>query len=86
MKLHQLRTFVAIVGEGSFVAAARVLGVAQPGISKQVAQLERELDARLFVRSASGVTLTEAGSASDPRVHVTVNDVWVVLNPGAAGS
>ena len=63
MKLHQLRTFVAIAGEGSFVAAARVLGVAQPGISKQVAQLERELDARLFVRSASGVTLTEAGSA-----------------------
>ena len=61
MKLNQLRTFVAIQEEGSFAAAARVLGLAQPAVSKQVAHLEREVGATLFVRAPDGVRLTEAG-------------------------
>ena len=61
MKLSQLRTFVAIHEEGSFAAAARVLGLAQPAVSKQVAHLEREVGASLFVRAPDGVRLTEAG-------------------------
>jgi DNA-binding transcriptional LysR family regulator len=63
VKLHQLRTFVAIAEQGSFVAAARVLGHTQPAVSKQMAQLERELGAQLFVRSAGGVSLTAPGQA-----------------------
>ena len=61
MKLNQLRTFVAIREEGSFAGAARVLGVAQPAVSKQVAHLEREVGASLFVRAPDGVRLTGAG-------------------------
>ena len=61
MKLSQLRTFVAVRDTGSFSGASRVLNLAQPAVSKQVAQLERELGVALFIRAPGGVRLTEAG-------------------------
>ena len=42
-------------------AAARELGIAQPALSKQMLQLEHELDAKLFVRHSRGVSLTRPG-------------------------
>ena len=46
----------------SFSRAAQELGTFQPAISRQVAALEKLVSSRLFERSPSGVTLTEAGS------------------------
>ena len=63
MEIRQLRYFVRIVNLGSLSRAALDLHVAQPALSKQVAALEDELDAKLLVRSPRGVTPTEAGSA-----------------------
>ncbi len=63
MDLRQLRTFVAIVDEGSFTAAARTLFVAQPSASQTIKALEIELGARLFDRIGRAVRLTAAGEA-----------------------
>ena len=63
MNFRQLEYFSAVAEAGSFSAAARVLHVAQPPISRQIAQLEDELGVCLFLRPNKGVELTEAGSS-----------------------
>ena len=66
MELRQLRYVVAVAEEGTFTRAAARAHVAQPAISQQIAQIERELGARLFDRSPHGVGLTPAGEAFLP--------------------
>ena len=63
MQLRHLRYFVGIVDAGSFSRAAESIHVAQPALSQQIAELERELGVTLFVRSARGVQPTPAGKA-----------------------
>ncbi len=63
MELRHLRAFSAIAELHSFSKAARQLHVAQPPLSRQISQLERELGVKLFVRGASGVALTREGAA-----------------------
>ena len=57
-----MQLFLRVVQEGSFSAAARALGVTPSSISRQVSQLETELDARLFQRTTRKQSLTEAGN------------------------
>src|SRR5215204_5464509 len=59
---HQLDAFHAVAETGGFSRAAKRLGVTQPALSQRIQQLETELKRRLFVRSPSGVTVTEAGA------------------------
>ena len=61
MDLKQLEYFVNVVDLGGFSRAARVLGVAQPAISRQVRGLEVELRQSLLLRNGRGATPTEAG-------------------------
>ncbi|MEJ8280679.1 LysR family transcriptional regulator [Pseudonocardia spirodelae] len=63
MELRQLRYLVAAVDEGTVTAAAAALHVAQPGVSAQLRQLERELGATLLERGPRSVTPTEVGRA-----------------------
>lgn len=58
-----LETFVAVVEEGSFTAAAGVLGVSKSYVSKQVTALEDRLGARLMNRTTRSLSLTSAGRA-----------------------
>jgi DNA-binding transcriptional LysR family regulator len=64
MELRQLAYFVAVAEEANFTRAAERLHVTQPGVSAQVRQLERELGAELFDRSARTAALTAAGEAA----------------------
>jgi LysR family nitrogen assimilation transcriptional regulator len=61
MDLRQLEYFVNVVDLGGFSRAARVLGIAQPAISRQVRSLEVELRQSLLLRNGRGATPTEAG-------------------------
>jgi DNA-binding transcriptional LysR family regulator len=66
MELRHLRYFVAVVEESSFTKAAARLRIAQPGVSAQIRQLERELGEELLDRSGRSLRLTEAGEAVLP--------------------
>ncbi|MFE5032803.1 LysR family transcriptional regulator [Streptomyces sp. NPDC056683] len=64
MELRQLEYFVAVAEERNFTRAAERVRISQSGVSAQIRQLERELGAELFDRSARTVTLTVAGRAA----------------------
>jgi DNA-binding transcriptional LysR family regulator len=61
MDLDQLHTFLEIVRLKSFSKAAQTCFRTQPAISAQVRQLEQELNAQLFERFGSRISLTTAG-------------------------
>ncbi len=53
--------FVAVVENGGFSAAARMLGVSTSAVSKRINQLEQHLGVRLLHRTTRKLSLTEAG-------------------------
>lgn len=62
MELRHLRYFVAVATELSFSRAAETQLVAQPALSTQIADLEREIGTPLLFRTKRVVRLTAAGS------------------------
>jgi len=75
MELRQLEYFVAVAEEASFTRAADRVHVAQPGVSAQIRQLERELGEDLFDRSGRAVRLTEVGAAVLPYARAALEAV-----------
>ncbi|HZF01253.1 MAG TPA: LysR family transcriptional regulator, partial [Methylomirabilota bacterium] len=61
MELRHLRYFIAAAEEENVSRAALKLRVSQPGISRQIKDLEDEIGFQLFERSAKSLKLTEAG-------------------------
>lgn len=59
--IQRMRLFQRAAETRSFSAVARELDTTQPTVSKQIALLERELDAKLFLRTTAGLRLTDAG-------------------------
>jgi DNA-binding transcriptional LysR family regulator len=61
VETRELRYFIAVAEESHVGRAADRLGMAQPPLSRAIAQLERRMGASLFTRSPRGMTLTTAG-------------------------
>ena len=57
----RLRVFMMVAAEGSFTRAAQHLGVSQPAVSQNIAELEKQVGAVLFDRKRGEVSLTAEG-------------------------
>src|ERR1700748_54044 len=66
MELRHLRYFVAVAEAENVSRAALKLHVSQPGISRQIRDLEDEIGFQLFERSAKSLRLTGAGKVFLP--------------------
>ncbi|WP_345815875.1 LysR substrate-binding domain-containing protein [Paraburkholderia sp. PREW-6R] len=76
MELRHLRYFIAVAESGSLtVAAERRLHTSQPSLSRQIRDLEDEVGAELFSRSARGVELTVAGKAFLDHARLALSQV-----------
>lgn len=59
--LHSMRVFVRVIDDGSFTAAAQALDLSTAQVSRLVADLEQQLQARLLHRTTRRLALTETG-------------------------
>ena len=75
MRISQLRDLVAVVDHGSIRGAARVLGVAPPALSRNIRQLEEELNVQLLQRLARGVVPTARGKGFLARARIVQNEI-----------
>lgn len=66
MDFDLLRTFIAVVDNGSFTRAAGQIYRSQSAISMQIKRLEGQLDQALFYRSSKELSLTLDGKALIP--------------------
>lgn len=76
MELRHLRYFIAVAETGSLtVAAERRLHTSQPSLSRQIKDLEDQVGADLLIRSARGITLTEAGRVFFDHARMVLSQV-----------
>jgi DNA-binding MarR family transcriptional regulator len=66
MEMHQVRYFLATVGERNFTKAAETCNVTQPSLTRAIKQLEEELGGDLFRRERPHAQLTELGQRMYP--------------------
>lgn len=76
MDLNRVATFVRVVEDGGFTAAAKSLGLPKSSVSRSVALLERQLGVRLLLRSTRAVKPTEAGTTFYKRASAGLDAVY----------
>ncbi len=62
MNTTQIKCFLAVAETLNFTKAANQLFISQPGLSRQIVSLERELNTLLFIRDKHTVRLTPAAA------------------------
>src|SRR6202011_3482671 len=70
-----MRSFVRVVGQESFSAAAAVLGLAPSAVSRLVSKLEDRLGVRLLHRTTRRLTLTSEGEIYFARARQILADI-----------
>lgn len=85
-QLRQIEAFVAVVQNGSFVAAAEKLSTSKAVLSRLVLELEAALDTRLLNRTTRRQSLTEAGSDYFERSRKILDDLAEANLAASAGT
>lgn len=73
MELRVLEYFIMVAKEGNITRAAERLHITQPTLSRQLSELERELNTQLFTRGKRSIVLTESGQLLMQRAQELVN-------------
>jgi DNA-binding transcriptional LysR family regulator len=84
-RFQGIQTFVAVVESGSFARAAERLDRSVSAVSRDVAELEQHLDARLLNRTTRRLSLTEAGRAFHERAVQLLADLEEAEESASAG-
>lgn len=80
------RAFVAVLREGSLSGAARTLGLTQPTLGRQVAELEARLGVALFIRSPQGLHPTETARELAPHAEAMAAAAGALARAASGGS
>lgn len=75
VELRQLRYFLSVADNRSFVSAASNLYISRQAVSKAISQLEAELGVELFVRDPSGAFLTPTGLLFYDRIRSIIMEL-----------
>lgn len=75
MEFRQLTYFLAVARELNFSEASRKLDVSQPVLSRTIKKLEEEVGMGLFVREASGLTLTPEGKILVTQSNIILSQI-----------
>ncbi|OWU84376.1 hypothetical protein ATO6_11715 [Oceanicola sp. 22II-s10i] len=73
--LHALRAFEAAARHGSMTQASHELSVTPGAVSRHVRGLELAMDTQLFIRSATGLSLTGAGAALADELSISFDRI-----------
>ncbi|MFK7813604.1 MAG: LysR family transcriptional regulator [Maribacter sp.] len=91
LELRHFNYFMAVADELHYRKAAERLFISQPGLSRQIKQMEEILDAQLFIRSKKKVSLTPAGEYLKGELAFVLNHLEItqkqlkLINEGSSG-
>ncbi|AEJ23069.1 LysR family transcriptional regulator [Weissella koreensis] len=69
MEIQTLKNFISVINEGNISAAAKINNISQSTLSRQMTELEREINIKLFDRGSRKISLTEAGTIYYQRIR-----------------
>lgn len=75
MDIRQLEYFLVLCEQEHMSGSADFLGISQPALSKSIANLEKELDTRLFDRTGNSIRLNEQGRSFAVYARKALNDL-----------
>lgn len=80
LELRHLKYFLSVAEELHFRKAAELLYISQPGLSRQIKEMEKELDIQLFKRTNRKVVLTEVGEYLQKELKVHLKELESIIH------